>query len=90
MKRLLTKLQNPLKEDRVDHLLRIVASFESAQRAVPGHVRRELVMLSAHWGKRRIPAVILDARRLLQGSGGTKPTKQTGGGMRDAGGRLGG
>jgi len=62
------KLPDLVKESRVDELLRIAAAFEGAGRQVPGHVRRELVQLAPWWGKRDIPAVILEAQRVLQRS----------------------
>lgn len=62
----LPKLPDPVKEARVDDLLAIVASFEMFGRAIPGHVRRELALLADHWGRRDIPAVIVEAKRVLE------------------------
>ena len=62
------KLPDPVKEVRVDELLRICAAFEIGNRPIPGHVRRELVLLSDHWGRRDIPAMIIEAQRVLRSS----------------------
>jgi hypothetical protein len=64
-RRTFPKLPDRLKQEQVDQLLRIVEAFELEKRAVPGSVRRALVLLAPHWGKRRIPAVILEAQRTL-------------------------
>jgi hypothetical protein len=61
--------QDGLQSDRVDQLLRVVASFEASGRPIPGHILRELVLLAAWWGKREIPAVIIEAQRVLGRSG---------------------
>jgi hypothetical protein len=64
------KLPDPVNEQRVDHLLQVVASFDAAGRSVPGHVLRELCRLRPHWGKRAIPAAATAARDVLKRAGG--------------------
>lgn len=62
-------MPDPVKGARVDELLRIAGAFAASGRAVPGHVRRELVRLAAHWGKRDIPADVVEARKILGRAG---------------------
>lgn len=62
------RMPDAIKEGRVDELLRIVSAFQAANRKIPGHVQRELVLLADHWGRRDIPAVIVEARRVLRRS----------------------
>ena len=57
---------DPLRRERLEHLLRVAEAFERAGRSIPGHVRRELVFLSDLWGRHRIPAQVLEARNVLQ------------------------
>ncbi|RTL15962.1 MAG: hypothetical protein EKK55_25120 [Rhodocyclaceae bacterium] len=64
------KIRSPgLLEERVDRLLAVVEAFAAANRPVPGHVLRELVSLRPNWGRRRMPAIVVEASQVLRRSG---------------------
>jgi hypothetical protein len=62
----LPKPRDLVKEERVGELLWICTAFKNHNRKIPGHVQRELALLSAHWGKNEIPPEIIEAKRLLE------------------------
>lgn len=64
------KVRNHYLEDRAAHLLAVVEAFRVAGRPVLGHIRRELVLLRPHWGRRPIPPVIQQAAQLIGGPRG--------------------
>lgn len=70
IRRITKQVRNHYLEDRAVHLLAVVRAFEAAGRPVPGHIRRELVLLRPHWGRRPIPPVIQQAEKLIGGPRG--------------------
>ena len=59
------KLPDPEKQQRVTELLHRVEAFLDHGRKVPGHILRELALLSDHWGTHRMPPCVVEARAVL-------------------------
>jgi len=63
---------DPLRVERLEALLRIALAYEQARRPLPGGLRRELVFLSDLWGKHKIPACVVEAKKVLGRVGGPR------------------
>lgn len=61
-----SKFHEAVKAGEVDALLRICEAFELGKRPIPGYVRTALVRLQPYWGKRKMPAAVLEAQRVLR------------------------
>lgn len=70
IRRITKQVRNHYLEDRAAHLFAVVQALEVAGRPVPGHIRRELLLLRPHWGKRALPPVIRRAAKLIGGGRG--------------------
>jgi len=66
----LTPKPDPIRVDRLEALLRTVQAFEQSKRKVPGYVLRQIVLFHDVWKGRAIPQCAVEARAVLQRTGG--------------------
>ncbi len=68
----LTPKPDPIRVDRLEALLRTVEAYEQRKRKVPGYVLRQIVFLHDCWAGHAIPKCAIEARGVLQRTGGVK------------------